>query len=456
MALRILLPKISAFGLSQITTPEPLSPISKRKLRHLLPSSPVAAPSPQCPPPPREPYPFLWQCCSCYTTYRFSTTRRCLLCSHNYCTREVAFGSSSSNPSSSQTSSGGNGKKRRRRNKYCRTEFDYEGWAAWGAWRRGHALGIESTREADADAELKERERKFVKKTHDCFAHCDFPSQCFHTQIRVLEDELRGEEERAAIAKVGVGEILGAYAVAPLSGRDVKAGSGEVEDEDRLELNLARDLPEDDEETSPFFYDERKSQSNGGSGNGRDITSSKPGYPVVIPGLTTTSPAVDATQLTRDELFALIDEDDDMMAFEDSKAGQRAGASSRLLMRHPHRNNSTERVDWAGDLEMGFLDDLAESGSDDDSGSDEDSTYEYAAEHQHRGRPTSSGSDVSSASASSSEWEDIEDDDEDEEVMEDVFVDAMGFKGVEEEGEEGVPLRDFRGATHMFRIEAGP
>lgn len=311
MALRIFLPKISASGLPQIATPETLSPASKRKLRHILPSSPLATASatPQCPPPPREPYPFLWQCCSCYTTYRFSTTRRCLLCSHHYCTREVAFGSSDS---SSSPSGNGNGKKRRHRNKYCRSEFDYEGWAAWGSWRRGDVLRIESTREADADGELQERERKFVKKTHDCSVHCDYPSQCFHTQIRVLEDELReaAEAERVAafLAKEEEDEILLAYAAASSSStsdtkssRNIKAepedeNEDENEDEDRLELNLARDLPEDEDDKSPFIYDERKSPNSG-----RDITTSRPGYPVVIPGLTSSSPspAVDTTKLTR-------------------------------------------------------------------------------------------------------------------------------------------------------------
>ncbi|KAK8077049.1 hypothetical protein PG996_003219 [Apiospora saccharicola] len=449
MALRILLPKIGAFGLSQITTPEPLSPESKRILRHTLPSSPVAPATPKCPPPPREPYPFLWQCCSCYTTYRFSTTRRCLLCSHNYCTRELAFGSSNS-------SGNGNGKKRRRRsNKYCRSEFDYEGWEAWGAWRRRHVLKVESTQESDAESELEERESKFVKKTHDCFVHCDYPSQCFHTQIRVLEDQVReaAEAERVALAKLEEArwleedEILLEYAAATSSSssssedkssRDIKA-EPEDDDDDRLELYLARDLPEDEDDKSPFFYDERMSQPSG-SGNSRDITTSRPGYPVVIPGLTTSSPAVDATKLTRDELFALIDEDDDIIPFEESKAGQqqaartRHGTSSRLqVMRHPNlhlNSNSTERVDWvreAANLERSaFMDDLADC-----------SPYEYP-----------------SPDSSSAEWEDIEDDeDQDEEMVDNTVVAAMGpgqedeEEEEEEEEEEGAPLRDFRGRS---------
>ncbi|KAK7947728.1 uncharacterized protein PG986_008614 [Apiospora aurea] len=427
MAPRIILPKISAFGLSQITTPGPLSPQSIHKIRHTLPSSPLTA-SPQCPPPPREPCPFLWQCCSCYTTYRFSTTRRCLLCSHNYCTREVAFGSNSSTST--------NGKKRKRRNRYCRSEFDYEGWATWGAWRRGHALRLESAREQDADAVLKRREQKFLNKTHDCSVHCDFPSQCFHTQIRVLEDELRedaAQREAHENAKREAGmmendEILMAYAASssPSSrssnGQQAEAVVDYDQEDDRLELNLARDLPEEENESptspaskAPFFYDQNnQSQVNvSGSGNNSSASSSK--APVIIPGLTS-SPAVDATKLTRDELFALIDEDDDMMAYEDSRAGKRDGAGSR-----PPVRNQTELVNW---------DDLDDSSS--DSG-DEEPYFECREKPR---RPSSSGSD---SSTSSTEWEDV---DEDEEM-----VNAAA-------AEEEAALRDFRRVRHTFMIEA--
>ncbi|KAK8133419.1 hypothetical protein PG984_005431 [Apiospora sp. TS-2023a] len=437
MALRILLPKISAFGLSQITTPEPLSPESKRILRHTLPSSPVAPATPKCPLRLGSPTPSSGSAAP--ATRRTGSRRR----------GGASSAATTTAPASSPSVL-----------LLTLPRFDYEGWEAWGAWRRGHVLKVESTKESDADRELEERERKFVKKTHDCFVHCDYPSQCFHTQIRVLEDQVReaAEAERVALAKLEEArwleedEILLEYAAASSSSpfedkssRDIKA-EPEEEDDDRLELNLARDLPEDEDDKSPFFYDERTSQ-NSGSGSGRDITSSKPGYPVVIPGLTSSSsPAVDATKLTRDELFALIDEDDDMIPFEDSKAGQQqaraAGASGRLLMRHP--NNSTERVDWVrevANLEMSaFLDDLADSSDD----SDDCSPYEKYL----------------STDSSSAEWEDIEDDeDQDEEMVDNAVVAAMGpgqEDDEEEEKEEGAPLRDFRGAKHTFRIESGP
>ncbi|KAK8095058.1 hypothetical protein PG997_001743 [Apiospora hydei] len=403
MAPRISLPKISAFGLSQITTQDP-----------------YRRTSPQCPPPPREPFPFLWQCCSCYTTYRFSTTRRCLLCSHNYRTREVAFGSNNSSSTST------NGKKRKRRNRYCRSEFDYEGWSTWGAWRRGHALRLESTRAQDADAVLKRREQKFLDKTHDC-------------SIRVLEDELREdaaqrEAHEDAEREAGMmenDEILMAYAASSSSSSRPSSQMEEVDydrEDDRLELNLAWDLPEDENEASPtspiskatFFYDQNNQSQVNISGSGSNSSASSSKAPVIIPGLTS-PPAVDATKLTHDELFALIDEDDDMMAYEDSRAGKREGAGSRLSVRRDPNHNQTELVNWA-DL--------------DESSSDSEGEEHYFECREKPRRPSSS---VSDSSTSSTEWEDV---DEDEEMVDTAAA------------EEEAALRDFRRVRHTFMIEA--
>ncbi|KAK6824570.1 hypothetical protein PG987_012064 [Apiospora arundinis] len=414
MTPRINIPKISSFGFSQITTPGPLSPVSKRKLRNTLPL-PLPSQPPQCPPPPRETFPFLWQCCSCYTIYRFSTTRRCLNCSHHYCTREVAFGDS--NESSSSSGGSSSNKKRRRKNKYCRSEFDYEGWAAWGAWRRGHALGIESTRPEDTDAEKRAREAKFVTKTHNCFTDCDFPSQCFHTQIRVLEDRMREaerEDDEAEELTEEDDEILRAYATSSsiIHAEADYAEEEEEDDDDYLELNLARDLPADEEEgetsptspssRSPFFYDDNNHRSSS-------------------------------------QIFALIDEDDDMMPLEDSKTGtfrKRAGADSRLSVRP---KNPSETVSWADlpDDLSDLSDDLSDRGSSVNNGAGVG-----ASDDDKYRRPNSSGSDASSSSA---EWEDVDDDEEDVDVTEG-----------RERQENGTALRLFKRARFAFMIEAEP
>jgi hypothetical protein len=49
--------------------------------------------------------------------------------------------------------------------------FDYAGWAAWGRWRRRET-------EVDDTKRAWNREVKFVLNTHNCFVHCDYPSEC--------------------------------------------------------------------------------------------------------------------------------------------------------------------------------------------------------------------------------------------------------------------------------------
>ncbi|KAK8087491.1 hypothetical protein PG994_002465 [Apiospora phragmitis] len=175
MAPRIIIPKLSEHA-SSITTPRPSSPDTKRRFRHALPPSPLAA-SPQCPPPP----------------LRVRLQRL-----------------------------GGLGRLAPRTR----------------AADREHARG-------DEEAELEECERKFVKKTHDCVMHCDFPSQCFHTQVRVMEDrmpeaakviEAAEKEEAEATAKAEEDEWQSAYEAYTSQARQDDA------DDDRLELNLAREL----------------------------------------------------------------------------------------------------------------------------------------------------------------------------------------------------------------------
>ncbi|KAK8108303.1 uncharacterized protein PG998_010316 [Apiospora kogelbergensis] len=416
MSLRISLPRLSSFGFSQITTPGPPVAAVEAQIAQQPPSFPPS-PSPRNVHLPRlSPTPFYGSAAPAI--------------SHNYCTRVVA--SESTDPASSSPSAGGS-KKRRRRNKYCRSEFDYEGWEKWGTWRRGHALGIESTRAEDADSELRERESKFIRKTQDCSVHCDYPSQCFHTRIRVLEDELRavekeGEGEGETLTEED-DEILKAYAASKkiLHEEDYEEDC-EEEDDDYLELNLARDLPEDDEDArsptsplsrTPFFYDDHTPSSNGGSSSSGAGTERS----VVIPGLTSlpASPAVDATKLTRGELFALIDEDDDMVPLEYSKTWRRAGADSRLSVRRD-RSPSQQAVCWA-DL-PDSLDGLGGPG----------------------GEPSGD-----SHAPSDAEWEDIDDEDE---VMD--GADDSAAVADRERAEEELAMRDFKRARHAFMIEAEP
>ncbi|KAI1456512.1 hypothetical protein F4805DRAFT_226179 [Annulohypoxylon moriforme] len=148
----------------------PLTPPARLHLRNLLPTSPEGMPTP--PLPPRQPYAWLWQCHSCSTVYRIGCTRRCLVCSHEYCV--------SAGPPKVKR-----GKKRRRNSGMCASEFDYSGWAEWGAWRR-KVLGLEVAGRMGE----RLREQAFGNRTHNCVTDCDYPSECHHERYRLHTEAL--------------------------------------------------------------------------------------------------------------------------------------------------------------------------------------------------------------------------------------------------------------------------
>lgn len=172
---------------------------SLRKASTLLSSS-------MPPPPPPDPCPWLWRCHSCYTIYRLAVTRRCLNCDHTFCLGDAA-GAAATEPQG----------KKRKRGGPCKAEFDYAGWKARGAWRRtvllngdgsssgatGAAVSTAKTSEVswgdeheaaarDAPGEGSpfeaKRERLFLRKRHNCFVHCDFPSECHHALFRAQQE----------------------------------------------------------------------------------------------------------------------------------------------------------------------------------------------------------------------------------------------------------------------------
>ncbi|KAI0131104.1 hypothetical protein F4814DRAFT_404824 [Daldinia grandis] len=151
------------------TTSIPLTPPARLHLRHILPSTPDGMPTP--PPPPRKPFPWLWQCHSCDTVYRIGCTRRCLVCSHNYCL--------SATPQKTRRG------KKRRRSGMCASEFDYNGWVEWGAWRR-KVLGMETVGRTE-----KRRERDFLHEAHNCMVDCNYPSECHHVRHKLRAEEFR-------------------------------------------------------------------------------------------------------------------------------------------------------------------------------------------------------------------------------------------------------------------------
>lgn len=132
-------------------------------------------------------------------------TRRCLDCDHTFCLGEPA------------TAAGQPRGKKRKRGGPCKAEFDYTGWKARGAWRRTVLLNgdnnnnppVVGTNTATAGkSEQKwgnehraateslgdetrfedKRERLFVRRRHNCFLHCDFPSECHHSLFRAQQE----------------------------------------------------------------------------------------------------------------------------------------------------------------------------------------------------------------------------------------------------------------------------
>lgn len=131
-------------------------------------------------------------------------TRRCLDCDHTFCLGEPA------------TAAGQPRGKKRKRGGPCKAEFDYTGWKARGAWRRTVLLNgddnnnnpVVSTNTAAGKSEVNwgnehraateslgeearfedKRERLFIRRRHNCFLHCDFPSECHHSLFRAQQE----------------------------------------------------------------------------------------------------------------------------------------------------------------------------------------------------------------------------------------------------------------------------
>ena len=226
---------------------------------------------------PPSPHPWTWRCHYCRINYRLSCTRRCLECSHEFCT--------------STTSGNASDRRRRRRSgntRTCASEFDYNGWSAWGAYRRlnkaisastsisayAHAssppkLGNETDiqiqtyavwqpinpinhpsvsvsvsdtetttddndywnnlnnndemfstgwrkvapRTVDIIAEKKEK--LFVEQRHDCWVHCDSPSECRHA----LYAACMSGRAKVVEGGGGAGGRMGRYRVVPVRER---------------------------------------------------------------------------------------------------------------------------------------------------------------------------------------------------------------------------------------------
>ncbi|KAI9885845.1 MAG: hypothetical protein M1823_002375 [Watsoniomyces obsoletus] len=112
--------------------------------------------------PPTKPLPWTWSCHKCRQRYPLGVTRRCLEDGHFFCTTRTSL-------TTGKTIQEGDGrrrcrgkKRRDRGGRSCGSSFDYDGWTAWGAWRRE----IQGTKESRQKGEK------------NCLFNCDFPSDC--------------------------------------------------------------------------------------------------------------------------------------------------------------------------------------------------------------------------------------------------------------------------------------
>ncbi|KAH6613239.1 hypothetical protein F5144DRAFT_472050, partial [Chaetomium tenue] len=147
-------------------------------------------------PAPPTPYPWIWRCHECDSEYPLAATRRCLYCSHHFCTAPPADTSL-----------------RRRipgRRDCCDAEFDYYGWARWGAYRRSRKrscdigaadqdtfakFGLTTGRSRRSGPDTggllwkplsrsavrevaRGKRRMYVSGQYNCGLHCDFPTEC--------------------------------------------------------------------------------------------------------------------------------------------------------------------------------------------------------------------------------------------------------------------------------------
>ncbi|KAI7157561.1 hypothetical protein KC349_g5504 [Hortaea werneckii] len=182
--------------------PSPFSPklpLSPTELPYRRQTPATKFPIPSASPPPSDPLHWLWQCHICNRVYELGVTRRCLDDGHFFCSGTTTIKRS--------RKSG----KKVLRHKACASEFDYQGWKAWGVWRRevaeqarlAEALMAAAAAEEDSDSDhsvdvpsapsesewmkgawvgsgrrLEALKISRVLPRKDCWNTCDYPSEC--------------------------------------------------------------------------------------------------------------------------------------------------------------------------------------------------------------------------------------------------------------------------------------
>lgn len=135
------------------------------------------------PPPPLQ---WLWQCHQCRRTYSLGVTRRCLEDGHEFCAGTTTV----------KTWRRPLRAVRAKRGKACASEFDYQGWKAWGRWKRSGETRAVPWEESSSDSDLESDESseddfrassgscsdgtpaQTTTPPKDCWNMCDYPSEC--------------------------------------------------------------------------------------------------------------------------------------------------------------------------------------------------------------------------------------------------------------------------------------
>ncbi|KAF2233781.1 hypothetical protein EV356DRAFT_196874 [Viridothelium virens] len=119
-------------------------------------------------PPPGKPLQWLWKCHICNHVYPLGATRRCLEDGHRFCSGTTVTRSRRTN-----------GKSKFKRHKPCTSEFDYQGWKRWSAWRR-EQTGYTITRSGTStpDSAIAMSPSRSSRSHKDCWNRCDYPSEC--------------------------------------------------------------------------------------------------------------------------------------------------------------------------------------------------------------------------------------------------------------------------------------
>lgn len=194
--------------------------------------------APTRPQPPPSPSPWLWRCHQCHILYRLATTRRCLECDHEFCL------TTQSPPTGKKSKRGGpcraefdyvgwaaRGAWRRTmslNSKNKQRSFRHNSPALFKqrniSTKDAKSTGIETADDQDTDGGVllnfrrwipadsltsswgdehralehgsehlvtrfaEKKEALFVRRRHNCWLHCDFPSECHHVVFKAQQE----------------------------------------------------------------------------------------------------------------------------------------------------------------------------------------------------------------------------------------------------------------------------